>query len=70
MIGTDVIANILISYMAVKPIDDGYELHWVVSIDWAGNLVGMVRSRLNKSLAYAGLYLTNYVMHGTLPSSE
>ena len=70
MIGTDVIASILISYMAVKPIEDGYELNWVVSIDWAGNLVGMIRSRLNKNLAYVGLHLTNYVMHGTLPSSE
>ena len=70
MIGDDVIANILISYMAAKPIQGGYEIYWVVSIDWAGSLVGMVRRQLNKNLAYVGLHLTNYIMHGTLPSSN
>ena len=66
-IGKDVVANNLVTYMAAKPYDGGYELNQVISLDIAGMIPGFIKTKVAKKLANVGLQIADYMMHGTIP---
>ena len=66
-IGKDVLANMIVTYLAAKPYDGGYELNQVVSMDIAGMIPGFVKTKIATKLANVGLQIADYMMHGTIP---
>lgn len=66
-IGKDVVARMILTYMAAKPIEGGFELNQMVAMDIAGMIPGFVKNKIAKKLANVGLQISDYVMHGTIP---
>ena len=67
LIGKDVIANNIITYMASKPYEGGMELNQIIALDVAGMIPGFIKNKIAKRLANIGLQIADYVMHGTIP---
>ena len=66
-IGSDVVANMLLTFMSSKPYEGGMEMNQVIAMDVAGRIPGMIKNKIAKKLSNIGMQVSDYMMHGTIP---
>ena len=68
-IGSDVIANNIINFVAYKPYDGGMELKSVLAMDPAGSIPGFIKSKMGGRMANQLILLTDYLKNGAVPEA-
>merc|ERR1712079_155442 len=67
LIGKDVVANMILTFMQSRPYDGGMEMNQVIALDISGMIPNVVKSKIAKKFSNIGLQISDYVMNQTVP---
>ena len=66
-IGSDVVTNNVLTYMAWKPYEGGMELTHIVKMDPNGMIPGFIKNKAATRMANSLQIIVNYCRDGTIP---
>ena len=65
-IGSDVVGNNIVNFLAYKPFDGGIELKNVMAMDPAGMIPGFVKGRIGGRMANVLMLIVDYLRDGVV----
>ena len=66
-IGSDVVANMILSYWKFVPIEGGYDISWLQSLDPAGMIPDFIKTKMGAKMASLPMQMFDYIQKGTIP---